>query len=83
LTEEPSSAYRGGGRAGPSPLLSNGSFDIKGGKVERLIRILGVAVLALLGIHIVDYAFGPLLPLLITLFVMALVVHLVMGHRGL
>jgi hypothetical protein len=51
--------------------------------MTRLVRLLGAAVAVVMAIRVLDWILAPALPLLVTLFAMALVVYVVMGWREL
>jgi hypothetical protein len=51
--------------------------------MTRLVRLLGAAVVVVMAIRVLDWILAPALPLLVMLFVMALVAYVVMGWREL
>jgi hypothetical protein len=51
--------------------------------MTRMVRLLGAAVAVVVAIHVLDWILAPALPLLVVLFVMALVAYVVMGWRDL
>ena len=49
--------------------------------MNRYLRLLGAGVLVVVAIRVLDWLLAPALPLLETLFVLALVAYVVLGRR--
>jgi hypothetical protein len=48
--------------------------------VTKLLRLLATAVLVLVTIRILDWYLAPILPLLLTLFMLTLVLYIALGR---
>ncbi len=51
--------------------------------LRRLLRLLGAALLLVIGIRILDWLMMPATPLLLTLIMLALIAYFLVGRRSL